>query len=66
MSENMPRLYRSRSDRMIGGVCGGLGKYLNIDPTLVRLLMVALALFGGPGLIVYLVMLIIVPEEPLA
>ena len=66
MTENTPRLYRSRTDRMIGGVCGGLGKYLNIDPTLVRLLMVALALFGGPGLVIYLVMLIIVPEEPLA
>ena len=66
MSENMSRLYRSRSDRMIGGVCGGLGKYLNIDPTVVRLLFVALALLGGPGLVIYLIMLIVVPEDPLA
>lgn len=66
MTENIPRLYRSRTDRMIGGVCGGLGKYLNMDPTLVRLLFVALALFGGPGLIAYIIMLLIVPEEPLA
>lgn len=66
MSENMSRLYRSRSDRMIGGVCAGLGKYLNIDPTVVRLLFVALALFGGPGLVIYLIMLIVVPEDPLA
>jgi phage shock protein C len=66
MSDNTLRLYRSRNDRMIGGVCGGLGKYMNIDPTVVRLLFVALALLGGPGLIIYLVMLIIVPEDPLA
>lgn len=66
MSENLSRLYRSRGDRMIGGVCGGLGEYLNIDPTVMRLLFVALALLGGPGLVIYLIMLIIVPEEPLA
>lgn len=59
------KLYRSRSDRMIGGVAAGLGEYLNIDATLVRLLFVFFALAGGPGLIVYLVMLIVVPEEPL-
>ncbi|HKJ27995.1 MAG TPA: PspC domain-containing protein [Anaerolineales bacterium] len=59
------RLYRSRSDRMISGVAGGLGDYLNIDPTIVRLLFVVFALAGGPGLLVYLVMLLIVPEEPL-
>lgn len=59
------KLYRSRSDRMIGGVAAGLGDYLNIDATLVRLLFVFFALAGGPGLVVYLVMLIVVPEEPL-
>ena len=65
MSNDVPRLYRSRTDRMIGGVCGGLGKYLNVDPTLVRLVFVLTALFGGPGLLAYLIMLIVVPEEPL-
>ncbi len=59
------RLYRSRSDRMISGVAGGLGEYLNIDSTVVRLLFVFFALAGGPGLLVYLVMLLVVPEEPL-
>lgn len=59
------KLYRSRKDRMIAGVAGGLGEYLNMDPTIVRLLFVLFALAGGPGLLVYLVMLLVVPEEPL-
>jgi phage shock protein PspC (stress-responsive transcriptional regulator) len=58
------RLYRSRTERMIGGVCGGLGEYFNIDPTLVRLLFVVFALTGGSGLLAYLIFLIVVPEEP--
>ncbi len=57
------KLYRSESDRMIGGVCGGLGDYLDIDSTLVRIIFVALALMGGPGFLVYLILLIIVPSE---
>ncbi|MEJ2757827.1 MAG: PspC domain-containing protein, partial [Anaerolineales bacterium] len=59
------KLYRSRSDRMVAGVAGGLGEYLNIDPTIVRLLFVLFALAGGPGLLVYIIMLLVVPEEPL-
>jgi len=59
------KLYRSRSDRMIAGVAGGLGEYLKMDATIVRLLFVLFALAGGPGLLVYLVMLLVVPEEPL-
>jgi phage shock protein C len=59
------RLYRSRSDRMVAGIAGGLGEYLNIDATIVRLLFVFFALAGGPGLLVYIVMLLVVPEEPL-
>lgn len=64
MSSEIKRLYRSRTDRLIGGVCGGLGAYLDIDPTVIRLLFVLLAFAGGPGLLAYLVMLILVPEEP--
>lgn len=63
MSE-IKRLYRSRSDRMIAGVAGGLAQYLNVDPTLVRLGFVVLSLAGGPGLLLYIVMWIVVPEEP--
>ena len=60
------RLYRSRTERMLGGVCGGLGKYLGLDPTLIRVIAVLLAVLTGfiPGLIVYLVMMLIVPLEP--
>jgi phage shock protein C len=58
------KLYRSRTDQMIAGVCGGLGKYLGIDPTLIRLAFVLLLLFGiGSGLLVYLVMILLVPLE---
>jgi phage shock protein PspC (stress-responsive transcriptional regulator) len=64
MSTETKRLYRSRTQRMIGGVCGGLANYLNADPTLIRLLMVLFALAGGPGLIAYLILWIVVPLEP--
>lgn len=61
----MKRLYRSRTDRMLAGVCGGIGQYLNIDPTLVRLAFVILAIWGGGGLLAYLIAWIVIPEEPL-
>ena len=66
MSDDYKKLYRSRSERMIGGVCGGIGEHFGIDPTLVRVLFVAFALAGGPGFIAYIIMLLIVPEEPRA
>jgi phage shock protein PspC (stress-responsive transcriptional regulator) len=59
------RLYRSRTDRKLAGVCGGLAQYSNLDATLLRVLFVVLALLGGPGLVIYLLMWILVPEEPL-
>jgi phage shock protein C len=58
------RLYRSRDERMLAGVCGGLAKYFRIDPTIIRLIFVVLALAGGPGLLIYIIMWIVVPEEP--
>lgn len=59
------KLYRSRSDSRLAGVCGGLGEFFEIDPTLIRLLTVAVTLMTGvfPGLIAYVVAWIIVPEE---
>jgi phage shock protein PspC (stress-responsive transcriptional regulator) len=57
------RLYRSRTDRMLGGVCGGLGKYFNVDPSLVRLVFVLLFVFGGSGFLLYLILWIVLPEE---
>jgi phage shock protein C len=64
MSDEIKRLYRSRDERMLGGVCGGLAEYLHTDPTLIRVLFVLFALAGGPGIIAYLIMWIIVPLEP--
>ena len=56
-------LYRSESDRMLGGVCGGLGVYLGIDPTFVRLFFVLLFFGSGVGLLAYLALWIIMPGE---
>ncbi len=58
------RLYRSTEERMFAGVCGGIAEYLDVDPTLVRLVFAALVLMGGPGIVVYIVLMLIVPEEP--
>ncbi len=62
-SENK-RLYRSRSDRFISGVCGGIANYFEIDSNLVRILFVILSFTGGVGLILYIAALIILPENP--
>lgn len=63
MSDAYKKLYRSREDRMIAGVCGGLGEYFEVDPTLIRLLFVFGSFATGSGLLwVYLIMMIIVPE----
>lgn len=61
MSEK--RLIRSREDRMLAGVCSGLAHYLNIDPVIVRLLAVLLTLWNGFGLVIYLVLALIMPQE---
>lgn len=60
------KLYRSVKDKMIGGVCSGIGEYLGIDATIVRLAFAALLLFCGGGLLAYLLLWIIVPEEPMS
>lgn len=59
------RLYRSRRNVMISGVCGGIAEYFNLDPTLVRLGWVVLSVFstGFPGLIAYIICAIIIPQE---
>jgi phage shock protein PspC (stress-responsive transcriptional regulator) len=57
------KLYRSRTDSMIGGVCGGLGQYLGIDSTIVRLFFILLVLGNGVGVLIYLVLWLIVPRE---
>ena len=63
MDSNFKQLTRSTTNRMVAGVCAGLGEYLNIDPTIVRLLFVLGFFLTGPGiLIAYLIMALIVPE----
>ncbi len=57
------KLLRTKDERMIAGVCGGLAKYAGVDPVIVRLAMVALVIFGGAGLLLYLAGWIIIPEE---
>jgi len=65
MSGNAKQLYRSQSNRMLGGVCAGLGDYLDIDPTVMRLIFVLLFFVtGGSMVLAYLILLLIVPNEP--
>ena len=61
------KLYKSRTDKKLSGVCAGLANYMGIDPTLVRVLYLLISLFttGFPGLIVYIILAIVMPEEPL-
>lgn len=62
-SASVRRLYRSRGERQIGGVAGGLASYTNSDPTLIRVLFIVLAVMG-PGLLLYPLLWIFVPQEP--
>lgn len=58
------RLYKSKTEKKLGGVCGGIAQYFEIDPTLVRLAWVAFTIFGGSGILAYIIALIVMPEEP--
>jgi len=58
------KLYRSRENRVLAGVCGGIGEYYNTDPNLVRLLFLILFFSGGIGIIAYLIAIMIIPESP--
>jgi phage shock protein C len=58
------KLYRSRRQRIIAGVAGGLAQYFNIDPIIVRVLFVVITLLHGMGIILYIILWIVVPEEP--
>ena len=58
------KLYRSSKDCMIGGVCGGIAEYFDVDSTLVRLLTVLIVLLGGAGVIAYIIGWIIIPKNP--
>jgi phage shock protein PspC (stress-responsive transcriptional regulator) len=60
----MKRLYRSRTNRMIAGVCAGIAEYADVDPTVVRLLWLLFSLIWGAGIVAYIVAWILIPEEP--
>lgn len=58
----MKTLFKSKTNRVICGVCGGIGEYLNVDPTAIRLLWILFSLLGGSGVIAYILAAIIMPE----
>ena len=58
------RIYRSRDERMILGVCGGIAEYFDVDPTLIRLIAVLTLFFACTGILIYIIMTIIIPLEP--
>ncbi len=59
------RLYRVRKDKVFAGIAAGLGKYLDIDPILIRIIIVLITIFHGVGLIIYIILWIVIPEEPI-
>ncbi len=61
---DVKRLYRSRMTRMLGGVCGGVASYFQLDPSLVRIAWVVFTLLGGAGLLAYLICWVVIPDEP--
>ncbi len=64
--KDVKRLYRSKNERMLAGICGGFGEYANVDPTLIRLIFILITIFTGfaPGIIAYIILWIVVPENP--
>ena len=58
------KLYRSRTDKKVCGVCAGLAKYLNMDVSIMRIIALCLVLFAGGGLLAYLICALVIPEEP--
>ncbi len=64
MSEPIKRLYRSRKDRKIAGVCGGFAAYMGIDPVIPRLIWVIFALAAGIGLLAYVLCWLVIPQAP--
>ena len=64
MSDTTKRLYRSTSERMLGGVCGGLGEYMGVDPTVMRVIFVLVTVFWPFMLLLYVVLMLLIPQAP--
>jgi phage shock protein C len=64
MTSEVKRLYRSKKEKMIGGVCGGLGEFFQVDPIIFRLIFLMLLFGVGSGALIYIVMMLIIPEAP--
>ncbi len=64
MTQEIKKLYRSTTDRVLAGVCGGLGEYLNVDPVLLRVVWAVFFFAAGMGLLAYIIAWIVMPEKP--
>lgn len=62
---NGKKLYKSRDNRMISGVCAGIAEYFNMDPTIIRLAWVLFSLLGGSSVLGYIIAAIVIPEYPM-
>lgn len=58
------KLYRSSTDKKLAGVCGGIAEYFDVDSTVIRLALVLFCLFGGSGLIAYIIAALVMPQDP--
>jgi phage shock protein PspC (stress-responsive transcriptional regulator) len=61
----MKKLYKSRSNKKISGICAGIAEYIDVDPTIIRLIFAIGILFGGAGLWAYIICALIIPDEPI-
>lgn len=62
-NKNYRKLFKSSTNRMLCGVCGGIGEYFNIDPTVIRILWIIFSILGGSGILAYIIAAIIIPEQ---
>lgn len=61
--QEVKRLYRSKKNRVLGGVCGGIGEYFDVDPVLIRLAWILFSFMGGSGVLAYLIAWLVIPEK---
>lgn len=64
MKKNIKKIYRSRTDRVLAGICGGLGEYFKLDPVIFRILFILSILAGGFVILFYIILILVIPIEP--